>query len=58
MLFLGFEGCYHLFMQDNCEFLVAELPDGQLDLQDSYVIDEVSMMQVIVLGRPLLIASC
>ena len=34
-----------LLVQDTCEFLVAELPDGQLDLQDSYVIDEVSMMQ-------------
>ncbi|GAB4821956.1 hypothetical protein N2152v2_009002 [Parachlorella kessleri] len=33
---------YRSFMLDNCEFLVAELPDGQLDLQDSYVIDEES----------------
>ena len=32
-------------LQDTCEFLVAELPDGQLDLQDSYVIDEVSRIQ-------------
>lgn len=28
-------------LQEGCEFLVAESPDGQLDLQDSYVNTEV-----------------
>lgn len=28
-----------LLLQDTCEFLVAETPDGQLDLSDSYLLD-------------------
>ncbi|KAL4429363.1 hypothetical protein ABPG77_005137 [Micractinium sp. CCAP 211/92] len=32
---------YRSFQLEGCEFLVAESPDGQLDLQDSYVNTEV-----------------
>jgi len=30
----------HVKPQGNIEFLVAETPDGKLDLQDSFVFDE------------------